>query len=158
MKIRAESLINESLIKKKVHWAIRSSARTANSFAFSALLASLARSAALIHSLACSAALIRSLACSLTRSRVESHATRRLKTCHCHVALDHDPTKLHLYRICLFFRPLVHFPLLGFGPEGGRSPVEHRGNLSIRPSIPPSPRPYRGWFGLSGLSGASSGL
>ena len=23
----------------------------------------------------------------------------------------------------------------GFGPEGGRSPVEHRGNLYVRPSV-----------------------
>ena len=32
----------------------------------------------------------------------------------------------------------IHYFLLGFGPEGGRSPEEHRGNLYVRPSVHPS--------------------
>ena len=30
---------------------------------------------------------------------------------------------------------------LGFGPKGGQSPVEHRGNVYIRLSVRPSDRP-----------------
>ena len=57
-----------------------------------------------------------------------------------------------------FFLRVTGF--LGFGPEGGRSPVEHRGNLYVRTSIHPSVPPLA--KGLTeaglGLQEASSGL
>ena len=70
----------------------------------------------------------------------------------------------------LFYFSCFHSPFLfllfflGFGPEGGRSPVEHRGNLyihlSVRPSIPPSlAQGLRGWLGPpKGLLRAPKGL
>ena len=59
---------------------------------------------------------------------------------------------------------LIASAFLSLGPEGGRSPVEHRGNLYVRTSVRPSVRPYvrppqpkASEAGL-GLQGASSGL
>ena len=51
---------------------------------------------------------------------------------------------IHIYLLCILFFPWF----LGFGPEGGRSPVEHRGNLYVRTYVRtyvPSPR----WPGLA---------
>ena len=36
------------------------------------------------------------------------------------------------------FHPFPPLPFLGCDPEGGRSPVEHRGNLCVRPYVRPS--------------------
>ena len=53
---------------------------------------------------------------------------------------------------------IIRFSLFGRRPERGRSPVEHRGNLSVRPSVRP-PQALSGLkSALSGLKSALSGL
>ena len=41
------------------------------------------------------------------------------------------------YFLLFFFSSMYH--AFGQRPQRGRSPVEHRGNLSVRPSVRPSP-------------------
>ena len=38
-------------------------------------------------------------------------------------------------RLLLLLLVKHHLSLLGSGPEGGQSPVQHRGNLSLAPSV-----------------------
>ena len=53
---------------------------------------------------------------------------------------------------------LYSFLFLGFGHKGGRSPVEHRGNLYVHPSIRPSIHPSVLLGDGLGLSGAGPSL
>ena len=51
---------------------------------------------------------------------------------------------LHFFLLILFdksFFLFMHYAFFGQRPRRGRSPVEHRGNLSVRPYVRPPPSP-----------------